>query len=110
MKKTLSLLFLPGLLLFTGCSKPNSVKNCDDHYKKIMKKRWMPLSSCSEEFKHYLGKGSYQSKIIYYTSISCVACNVVPPQVGVTCAGDSIKINNWKDVKDTKIVASCRDL
>lgn len=84
--------------------------DCDNFYINKMKKQWETVSSCSPEFKHYLGKGLYQSATIYYTSISCVACNVMPPQYGVSCGGDSIKISNWSDVKDTRVIATCRDL
>ncbi|MGN7784552.1 hypothetical protein ACTJIJ_08500 [Niabella sp. 22666] len=105
-------LYLPLLLtiaLLTACSKKSN-PDCDALWINKMKKQWEMVSSCTPEFKHYLGKGMYQSKIIYYTSISCVACDVMPPQYGVDCAGDSIKINNWNDVKDTRVIATCRDL
>jgi hypothetical protein len=105
-------LYLPFLLIIaalTGCSKKSN-QDCDAVWIGKMKKQWVMVSSCSPEFKHYLGKGVYQAKTIYYTSISCLACSVAAPQYGVSCAGDSIKINNWNEVTDTKIIATCRDL
>jgi len=91
--------------IFTG-----KRESCDDFYISKMKKKWETVSSCSPEFKHYLGKGLYLSGTIYFTSISCWACNVAPPQYGVNCMGDSIKIDNWNHVSDTRIIATCRDL
>ena len=105
----LCLLFLITITSIAACSKKSN-PDCDALWISKMKKQWETVSSCSPEFKHYLGKGKYGATTIYYTSISCVACDVVAPQYGVNCAGDSIRINNWNDVKDTRIIATCRDL
>jgi len=101
--------FLFTVVVIAACSKKSN-PDCDALWISKMKKQWEMVSSCSPEFKHYLGKGTYQSTVIYYTSISCAACNIAQPQYGVNCTGDSIKINNWSEVKDTRIIATCRDL
>ncbi|HMR85822.1 MAG TPA: hypothetical protein PKE30_21915 [Niabella sp.] len=109
--KPYQLLFFIIVIVVTSCSKSTRAgTNCDEYYINKMKKQWAPLSSCSPEFNHVLGKGIYQAKVIYYTDISCIACNTAPPQYGVTCAGDSVRVNNWNDVKDRKIIATCRNL
>jgi len=103
------------LVLFTAtafftCKKNGtSGKSCDDYWIAKKKEEWKALSSCSPTFKHYLGKGIYQGTALYYTSINCVACDVAPPEYGMTCKGDTIRVADWNEVKDTKTLAACTD-
>jgi len=98
-----------GLMATSGCSKSKEEKDCDRHYIQLMKQNWRLLSSCTINFQPYLGKGIYESKVIYYASFRCDICDMMPPQAGVNCAGDSIPILDWSKVTDTKIIATCLD-
>ncbi|WP_300601364.1 hypothetical protein [Niabella sp.] len=102
---------LTAVITLLACHKSSiSSKNCDEFWIAKAQKEWMPLSSCSPEFKHYLGKGIYKDTVLYYTSISCVNCDIAPPQYGFTCKGDTVRVANWAEVTDTKILATCRNL
>ncbi|MCD2423731.1 hypothetical protein LQ567_13225 [Niabella pedocola] len=95
--------------LLSACHK-SSTQNCDAYWIAKARKAWMPMSSCSPEFNHYLGKGMYSGTVLYYTSISCTACSMAPPAYGFTCKGDTVHVADWKAVTDIKILATCRDL
>ncbi|MBO9591851.1 MAG: hypothetical protein J7599_03010 [Niabella sp.] len=99
---------LTAFSLLSACHK-SGTKNCDQDWIVKVRNAWMPLSSCSPEFNHYLGKGVYRGTVLYYTSISCTACSVAPPEYGLTCKGDTVRVADWKEVKDIKILATCRD-
>ena len=110
MKMLKSTLILLTATAFFACQKSGtSGKSCDDYWIAKKKEEWKALSSCSPEYKHYLGKGVYQGTVLYYTSVSCVACDVTPPEYGMTCKGDTIRVANWSEVTDNKILATCGD-
>lgn len=101
-------LFIFAFVIF-GLSCSKTKRDCDAYWISKMKEKWMMLSNCTPEFKHYLAKGIYEAKGIYYTGISCITCKFPPPEFVINCAGDSIRVNNWSDVSDTKIIATCHD-
>lgn len=110
MKKYILLAILSVLVAILSCSKTKNEKDCDNYYINLMKDKWRMISVCTVDFHPYLGKGIYQSKVVYYTSISCSMCMVALPEKVVSCSGDSISVSNWNEVTETKVLARCTDL
>ncbi len=111
MKITLLLLTI-SVLIAISCSKRAGVEeNCDDYYITLQKERWKDISGCDTECFFSLGRGIYKSSVIYFTDQHCIYWNTAPATsgIGVNCNGDSIRIDNWKDVKNIKQLATCAD-
>ncbi len=110
--KTLLLVLSISVLTVISCSKRDGVEeNCDDYYITLQKERWKKVSACGTGCFFSLGKGIYKSSVIYFTDQQCIYWNTAPKTsgVGVNCAGDSIRVDNWNEVKNLKQLATCAD-
>lgn len=104
------ILLLAVVTALIACHKSGTTsKNCDDYWIAKKQKEWMSLSSCTPTFKHYLGKGIYRDTVLYYNDVGCINCDMMPPKYGLTCKGDTVRVADWGEVNDKKVLASCTD-
>ncbi|MGB7527972.1 hypothetical protein [Sphingobacterium cellulitidis] len=91
------------LLFLSSCEKDGiNVTECE----KKMRNHFKDQLNCKEKgsYESNLYKGTYDGKTIYFTNIVCISCLTMPPNEGYTCDMEKVKIENFNDVKDIKMV------
>lgn len=90
--------------VFFSCSKSGS-DDCDQRQKERFGCHGRaPQDSSSYD---YLAKGNYKGEKVYFKDISCVSCDVMPPNWGLNCAGDTVRFERFADVTGITTVAVC---
>lgn len=94
------------ITLFFSCKKEREqqedVSDCALQMKEFFKDELKCTEQHQMEVNLYIG--SYKNRQVYFTMTMCPSCNTLPPTHGYNCENKKVDFDDFRDVKNIKVI------